>query len=78
MNSCISNNSVSHIGQKTFLVRAIRFRQTVLIQTLQFSTSRVFVHIQLTIKTVLFQTIHFSVSIFSMSKQFYFKQFSLA
>ena len=47
-------------------------------QIIQFSISIVFVYTQLNVKTVLFQTIQFSVSISSMSKQFYFKQFSLA
>ena len=47
---------------KTFLFQAIKFCQTVLIQTIQFSISIVFVHTQLNIKTVLFQTIQFSIS----------------
>ena len=67
--SFISNNSVKHVYtvwfSKTFLFQAIQFSQTVLIQT------------------ILIQTIHFSISIYFfhtqlMSKQFYFKQFSLA
>ena len=61
----------------------------VLIQTIQFSLSIVFVYTQLNIKTVLSQTIQFIISRvskaktvpfqvnqFSMQKQFYFKQFS--
>ncbi len=63
---------------KTFLFQAIQFSQTVLIQTIQFSISIDFVYTQLNVKTVLFQTIQFSISTVSMSKQFYFKQFSLA
>ena len=41
---------------KTFLFQAIQFKQTVLIQTIQFSVSRVSVS-----KTVLFQAIQFSI-----------------
>ena len=67
------------------------FSLTVLIQTIQFSISIVFVYTQLNIKTVLFQKIHFNVKTvsisktvpfqtnqFSIKKQFYFTQFSLA
>ncbi len=42
---------------KTFLFQVIQYSQTVLIQTIQFSISIVFVHIQLNVKTFLFQTI---------------------
>ena len=45
---------------KTFLFQAIQFSQTVLIQTIQFSISIVFVHTQLNIKTILFQSTQFS------------------
>ena len=47
---------------KTFLFQAIQFSQTVLNQTSQFSISRVFVYMQLNVKTILFQTIQFSIS----------------
>ena len=40
----------------------IHFGQTVLIQTIQFGISTVFVHTQLNVKAVLFQTIQFSIS----------------
>ena len=53
----------------------IQFIQTVLIQ---FSISTDFVYSQLNVKTVLYQTIQFSVSRFNCQKQFHFKQFSLA
>ena len=48
---------------KTFLFQAIQFSQTVLIQTIQFCISLVFVHIELNVKTVLFLLIQFSISI---------------
>ena len=41
---------------------AIQFRQTVLIQTIQFSISIVFVYTQLNVETVLFQPILWSIS----------------
>ena len=76
---------------KTFLFQAIQLNQTVLIHTIQFSISIVFVYTQLNVKTVPFQRIQFSVSTFAMSKtvlfqtiqfsiqkQFHFKQFCLA
>ena len=47
-------------------------------QTFQFSMSIVFVYSQLNVRRVLFWTIQFSVSTVSMSRLFYFKQFSLA
>ena len=47
---------------KTFLFQAIQFSQTVLIKTIQFSISIVFVHTQLHVKTVLFQADQFSTS----------------
>ena len=47
---------------KIFLFQAIQFSQTVLIQTIQFSISIVFVCTELNIKTVLFQAIQFSIS----------------
>ena len=45
-----------------FLFQAIQFSQAVLIQTIQFSISIVFVHTQLNVKTVLFQAIQFNIS----------------
>ena len=63
---------------KTFLFQAIQFSQTLLFQLIPFCISIVFVYTQLNVKIVLFQTTQFSVSTVSMSKQFYFKQFSLA
>ena len=42
-----------------FLFQANQFSQTVLIQTIQFSIIIVFVHAQLNVKTILFQTIQF-------------------
>ena len=47
---------------KTFLFQAIQLSQTVLIETIQFSISIVFVYTQLTVKTFLFQTIQFRIS----------------
>ena len=47
---------------KTFLFQAIQFCQTILIQSIQLSINIVFVHTQINIKTVLFQTIQFSIS----------------
>ena len=47
---------------KTLLFQAIQFIQTVLIQTIQFSTSIDFVDTQLNFKIVLFQKIQFSIS----------------
>ena len=54
-------------------------------QKIQFCISIVFVYkhlnvktVQLNVKTVLFQTIHFSINtLFQYQKQFYFKQLSL-
>ena len=46
---------------KTFPFQAIQFSQKVLIQTIQFSISIVFVHTQLNVKAVLFRIIWFSV-----------------
>ena len=53
-------------------------------QKIQFSISIFFVYTQLNVEKVLFQTVQFSertafcLPIIFMSKQFYFKQFSLA
>ena len=58
---------------KTFLFQSIQISQTILIQTIQFSISRVFVHTQLNVKTVLFQTIQFNASTVSMSKTVLFQ-----
>ena len=58
-------------SQNTFLFQAIHFSQKVLIQTIQFNISILKKQQQLNIKTVLFQTIQFSIQ-----KQF--KIFSLA
>ena len=65
---------------KTFLFQAIQFSQTDLIKTIQFSISIVFVYTQLNVKTVLFQTIQFSISTVSMSKTVLFLtiQFSIS
>ena len=46
---------------KIFLFQVIQFGQTVLIQTIQFSISTVFVHKRLNVKIVLFQGIQFSI-----------------
>ena len=54
--------------QKTFLFQAFQFIQTVIIQPIQFSIKIDFVYTQLNVKTVLYQTIQFSVSRVSMSK----------
>ena len=64
--------------QKTFLFQAIQFSQTFLIKTIQFRANIVFVHTQLNVKTVLFQTIQFSVSTVLTLKKFYFKQLTFA
>ena len=53
---------------KTFLFLAIQFCQVVLIQVIQFSIGTDFVYTQLDVKTVLYQTIQFSVNTVSMSK----------
>ena len=47
---------------KIFLFQVIQFSQTVLIQTIHFSISIVFVHTQLNVKKVIFQTIQLSIS----------------
>ena len=46
---------------KTFLFQAFQFSQKILIQTIQFSISIDFLHTQLNVKTVLFQTIQFNI-----------------
>ena len=53
---------------KTFLFQAFQLSQTVLIQLIQLSIITDFVYTQLNVKTVLYQTIQFSVSRVSMSK----------
>ena len=58
---------------KTFLFQAIQFSQIVRIQSIPFSISIDFVYTQLNIKTILFQTIQFSVSTVSMSKTVLFQ-----
>ena len=65
---------------KAFLFQAIQLSQTVLIQIIQFSISTYFVYTQLNVKTVLYQTIQFSVSKVSMSKTVSFQaiQFSMS
>ena len=65
---------------KIFIFQAIQFSQTVLIQTIQFSISMVFVYTQLNVKTVLFQTIQLSIITVSMSKTVLFQtiQFSIS
>ena len=64
MISFILNNSVEHEYSlsKTFLFQAIQFRQTVLIQPIQFNISIDFVYPQSNVRTVLFQVIQFSIS----------------
>ena len=52
----------------SFLFQVIYFSQTVLIQPIQFTISIAFDYTQLSVKTVLFQTIQSSVSTGSMSK----------
>ena len=47
---------------KTFLFQVIQFSQTVLIQTILFSRSIVFVQLKLNVKTVLFQVIQFNIN----------------
>ena len=47
---------------KIFLFQAIQFSQTIQIQTIQFSVKIVFVHTQLNVKTVRFQTVQFCIS----------------
>ena len=47
---------------KKILFQAIHFSLTVLIQTIQFSMSIVFVYKQLNVKTIPFQTIQFSIN----------------
>ena len=51
----------------------LQFSKTVLIQTIQFSKSIVFVYTQLNVKTVLILTIQFSVSTVLMSKTVLFE-----
>ena len=71
MNSFILNNSVEHkyivYLLKIFLFQAIQFIQTVLIKTIQFSISIVFVYTQLNVKTIIFQVIQFCISTFFSS-----------
>ena len=64
---------------KTFLFQAIQFSQTDLIQTFQFRVSIYFVHTQVNVKTVLFQTIQFNASTVLMLKTVLFQtiQFSI-
>ena len=52
--------------QKHFCFQVIQLSQIVLIKTIQFSISIIFVHTQLNVKTVLFQIIQFIVSTVSM------------
>ena len=66
-NTSISNNSVKHKYRvklsKTFLFQAIQFNEMVLIKTIQFNISIViFFYTQLNVKTVLLQTIQFSIN----------------
>ena len=71
---------IAFYGKSTLVIpnpaTLIQFTQKVLIQIIPFSINIVFVYTQLNVKTVLFQTIQFSVSTVSMSKQFYLKLFS--
>ena len=79
--SFISNNLVQYKYtvelSKTFLFQAIQFSQTILIQTIQFSISIDFLHTQLNVKTVQFQTIPFSISRVSMLKTVLFQAIQL-
>ena len=74
------NMSTQFNCQKTFLFQAIKFSQTILIQTIQFSISIDFVYTQLNVKTVIFQIIQFSISTVSISKTVLFQtiQFSIS
>ena len=56
-----------------FLFQVIQFCQSALIQAIQFTICIGFIYTKLDVKTVLFQTIQFS-----MQKQLNFEQFSLA
>ena len=73
----MSNDSVKHeytvLLSKPFIFQAIQFSQTVLIRTIQFSVCIVFVHAQLNVKKVSFQTIEFSACTFSMLKTVLFQ-----
>ena len=62
-----------------FLFQAIQFSQTTLIRTIQSDISIGFYYTQLNVKTILFQTIQFSISTVSMSKKVLFQtiQFSI-
>ena len=64
---------------KTFLFHAIRFSETVLIQTIQFRINIDLVQTQLNVKTVQFQKNQFNVSRVLMSKTLLFQtiQFSI-
>ena len=69
--------SIQFNCQKTFLFQAIQFIQTKLIQ---FNISIDFVYTQLNVKTDLYKTMQFSVSIVSMSETVPFQiiQFSIS
>ena len=53
---------------KNISIQAIQFSLAVLIQLIQFSISADFLYTQLNVKTVLYQTIQYSVNTVSMSK----------
>ena len=63
---------------KNISISSFQLSQTVLIKTIPFSISIVFVYAQLNDKTDLFRTIHFNVVQFQCQKQFYFKLFRFA
>ena len=63
----------TQFNSQNISIQAIEFSQRVLIQTIQFNISMVFVHTQLNVKTVLFQTIQFSLSTVLMSKTVLFQ-----
>ena len=55
------------------------FQRWIKLQTIQFSINIVFVHTQLNVQTILFETDQFWISTeFQYQKQFYFKQFTVA
>ena len=58
---------------KPFLFQSIQFRQTVQIQTIQFSISIEFVYTQLNVKKLTYLTIQFRVSKVLMSKKVLFQ-----
>ena len=75
---CLGFMAYQSIFIQIVLFQAIQFSQTVLIQSILFSTSIVLIYTQLNVKTVLFQPIQFSINTqFNCQEHFYFKLFSL-